>query len=201
MARKREGLSGKKQKKNTSNLDDYFEELIEGANDEVVNENLSPPSNNEPIEEIKENEEKVDLSNLEEKIDNLDKLETTKEEVVTPTNVTEEHQVPEKPSVKVKGGKLKIATTKKVVKLSRESFTKLNENKKYNLQKKNNENSQQLATETKTFSVRPDLLDILADVVDGQYGMNTKIVQNALINELVRIGVLDSDSLSEMLDY
>ena len=201
MARKREGLSGKKQKKNTSNLDDYFEELIEGANDEVVNENLFPPSNNEPIEEIKENEEKVDLSNLEEKIDNLDKLETTKEEVVTPTNVTEEHQVPEKPSVKVKGGKLKIATTKKVVKLSRESFTKLNENRKYNLQKKNNENSQQLATETKTFSVRPDLLDILADVVDGQYGMNTKIVQNALINELVRIGVLDSDSLSEMLDY
>lgn len=199
MARKRKGLTGDK-KGSSNNLENYFDELMDVKEEEtkdvedVVVENDPTPSPSE-TEEVKVEEDEEETPSLEEKIAALDKVEEKVEET------SENPTTTEKPTVKVKGGKLKIATSKKVVKLNRDSFTKLNSNKKYNLQKKNNENAQQLATETKTFSVRPDLLDILTDVVDGQYGMNTKIVQNALINELVRIGVLDEDSLSEMLDY
>lgn len=198
MARKRQGLSGVK-KEAANNLDDYFEELMESSTAETTEEKDVTPAVEQVVEtEQDDSKAVVDLSGLGEKIEELD-LETVEDDDSKSSDTSP--SMVDKPKVKVKGGKLKIAPTKKVVKLSRESFTKLNHNRKYNLQKKNEENSKQLATETKTFSVRPDLLDILTDVVDGQYGMNTKIVQNALINELVRIGVLDEDSLSEMLDY
>ncbi|MBO1087126.1 hypothetical protein [Enterococcus mundtii] len=207
MARKRKGLSGdlpesKKTNKPKSHLDDYFDELIvsSGDKDEQAEETTSSsveaiakPINIEDLPKIETKETTVDSENV----------GSSNDQSTADVSQEEQHaHIPiPTPTVKVKGGKPRIVTTKKEAKLSRADFTKLNENNKYNLQKKTEENAKQLATVTRTLSIRPDLLDIFKDIVDNQYGLSTKIVNNALIKELVDIGILDEDSYSELIEY
>lgn len=178
MGRQREGLDGKQKENNRTFLDDYFDEINQPKED-------SDESSKTTGESIKQPTTKpVGLDEASDIIKKLPKKQNT-------------------PSIqpKIKGGKLKITPTVEEVKLTKADFIKLNENGLYNLQKKTRANSSQLATKLKSVSMRPDLLEIFKTVSEGEYGLQTKLINNALIYEFIRIGILDESSLTEILDY
>lgn len=190
MARERKGLSGSK-KVIPEVLEDYFGEL-----------------------EINKTEEKVDKEVKETQKEELEIIDDALSAKDTPPVLTEEtsslidklakennDMAVSTPSIKVKGGKLTITSSVKPVKFTKADFLALSKDNKYNLQKKNEDNAKQLSTNTKTVSIRPDLLAIFNEIANGQYGLQTKLINNALIKELISLGILEKDSESEITPY
>lgn len=198
MGRKRTGLDGKKIEESKNLLGSYFDELTE----EAEQENTNPAV--ETVEKVEENdtpelapknkEENEQVTNtIEDKISSLPKVE--------PEGL-EGEIIDNPPTPTIRNGKIMITSDKP----KKMSFTDRNRNGKYNLVKKSWENKKQLQVVSKSVRIRPDLKAILeaATKSDGDsyiYGLQGTIFQNALIKELVYLGVLDKDSYSELIDY
>lgn len=227
MARKREGLEGanlggSKRLTPESPIGSFFDDEIKKINEETTAETTDKPVVETTVEDTLKTTEvptaqttveptgetvgKPTLENDEEnftsKVDSvIANLPTIKEEPAT-TDVTDVESAA--PNVIAKGGKLRIGSTVKTIKKS--DFTKLNENGLYDLQKRTPENAREFNLVTKTLNLRPDLLAILTAVSSDEAGNNIKNIQSAIVNngiirELIAIGVLDEDSLTEFRDY
>lgn len=188
MGRARTGLDGEKIKKKTP-IDNLFEELTEEPKEQTKN------TVQEDITEVKEETSSLEPKDdketeLEDKINNLPKIKET----------NTENEIVESPLVK--NGRLMVSPSKP----KQTPFATLNKNGKYNLVKKNWETKKQLKVVTKTFSLRPDLRDILLAATRDEknssvYGLQGAVVQNALIRELVRLQILEEDSLTELIEF
>lgn len=177
MARNRD-MHGDKKKSEMEASNEMFDDLFKEAE----------KKENEPEELVEESTPKeTQESNLESVLETLPKKDTDP-----------------KPSIVNKGGKLKIGV--KSSKPKKINYTKLNGQGLYELQKRSKDNSDQLKLQRKTFNIRPDILAIIMEVLtkeDGSAikGLQAKFINNALINELVEIGVLDPSSLDQIEEY
>lgn len=198
MGRKRTGLDGKKIEESKNLLGSYFDELTEEAEQENTNpavETVEKVEENDTPELAPKNEEENEqvTNTIEDKISSLPKVE--------PEGL-EGEIIDNPPTPTIRNGKIMITSDKP----KKMSFTDRNRNGKYNLVKKSWENKKQLQVVSKSVRIRPDLKAILeaATKSDGDsyiYGLQGTIFQNALIKELVYLGVLDKDSYSELIDY
>lgn len=189
MARNRD-MKGKKKNMNAS--DDMFAELFSKA---------SPVNEEKQENHIKSSNEKT-LENVYESIPSIGSEDESNyiEDIIEKVSNTAS------PSVVNKGGKLKIGTKIKGKTPKKSSFSTLNENGLYDLQKKNKDTEAYLELVKKTFSIRPDIEEILKAALTNERGgvikgLQATFINNAIIFELIRIGVLDESSLSEIEDY
>ncbi|WP_429976245.1 hypothetical protein [Enterococcus sp. DIV0086] len=200
MARNRD-MKG--QKKNMNASDDMFAELLGNANpiDEEKQESNNKELQKNNLESIPESTLSSVLDNSTEKFNDEDnQIEEIIEKIVSKESSTQS------PSVVNKGGKLKIGSRSKGKKSKKPNFSALNENGLYDLQKKNKDTEVYLELVKKTFSIRPDVEEILKAALTNERGgvikgLQATFINNAIIFELIRIGVLDEASLSEIEDY